>query len=84
MPFEWTVNPYRGAAPTPASTASPAVTHAYLDLDTGIGFDTQIAVKTNAPELLRRQVASPSWQGAHIAMRARTWTATSGRRAATG
>ncbi|MFJ1733325.1 radical SAM protein [Streptomyces sp. NPDC088254] len=43
-------------------------THSYLDLDTGIGFDTQIVVKVNAPELLRRQLASPRWQGEHVAM----------------
>ncbi|GAB2714879.1 Rv2578c family radical SAM protein [Streptomyces bullii] len=43
-------------------------THSYLDLDTGLGFDTQIVVKVNAPELLRRQLASHRWQGEHIAM----------------
>ncbi|MET9654775.1 radical SAM protein [Streptomyces sp. NPDC006460] len=43
-------------------------THGHLDLDTGLGFDSQIVVKTNAPELLRRQLASRRWQGAHIAM----------------
>ncbi|GKQ39431.1 radical SAM protein [Streptomyces sp. A012304] len=43
-------------------------THSYLDLDTGIGFDTQIVVKVNAPEVLRRQLASPRWHGEHIAM----------------
>ncbi len=43
-------------------------THSYLDLDTGLGFDSQIVVKVNAPDLLRRQLASPRWQGEHIAM----------------
>lgn len=43
-------------------------THSYLDLDTGLGFDSQIVVKTNAPELLRRQLGSRRWQGEHIAM----------------
>jgi len=43
-------------------------THSYLDLDTGIDFDSQIVVKTNAPELLRRELASARWQGQHIAM----------------
>ncbi|CAL9584392.1 Rv2578c family radical SAM protein [Streptomyces sp. enrichment culture] len=67
MPFEWTVNPYRGC--THACVYCFArKTHSYLDLDTGIGFDTQIVVKVNAPELLRRQLASPRWQGAHVAM----------------
>ncbi|CQR60758.1 Rv2578c family radical SAM protein [Streptomyces leeuwenhoekii] len=67
MPFEWTVNPYRGC--THACVYCFArKTHGYLDLDTGLGFDTQIVVKVNAPELLRRQLASPRWQGDHIAM----------------
>ncbi|MFF2021466.1 Rv2578c family radical SAM protein [Streptomyces sp. NPDC058171] len=67
MPFEWTVNPYRGC--THACVYCFArKSHGYLDLDTGIGFDTQIVVKVNAPELLRRQLASPRWQGEHVAM----------------
>ncbi|MER6995690.1 Rv2578c family radical SAM protein [Streptomyces sp. NPDC000410] len=67
MPFEWTVNPYRGC--THACVYCFArKTHSYLDLDTGLGFDSQIVVKINAPELLRRRLASPGWQGAHIAM----------------
>ncbi|MEU6016413.1 Rv2578c family radical SAM protein [Streptomyces sp. NPDC047515] len=64
MPFEWTVNPYRGC--THACFARK--THSYLDLDTGIGFDSQIVVKINAPELLRERLASGRWHGAHIAM----------------
>ncbi|MFJ8076718.1 Rv2578c family radical SAM protein [Streptomyces sp. NPDC096176] len=67
MPFEWTVNPYRGC--THACVYCFArKTHSYLDLDTGLGFDSQIVVKVNAPELLRRQLASRQWQGAHVAM----------------
>ncbi|MEU5399977.1 Rv2578c family radical SAM protein [Streptomyces sp. NPDC005963] len=67
MPFEWTVNPYRGC--THACVYCFArKTHSYLDLDTGLGFDSQIVVKTNAPELLRRQLGSRQWRGAHIAM----------------
>ncbi|MFJ9428146.1 Rv2578c family radical SAM protein [Streptomyces sp. NPDC101490] len=67
MPFEWTVNPYRGC--THACVYCFArKSHGYLDLDTGIGFDTQIVVKVNAPEVLARQLASARWHGAHIAM----------------
>lgn len=69
MPFEWTVNPYRGC--TPACVYCFArKTHSYLDLAIGIGFGTQIVVKVNAPEVLRRQLASPRRQGEHIAMQA--------------
>ncbi|MFJ2674369.1 Rv2578c family radical SAM protein [Streptomyces sp. NPDC087525] len=67
MPFEWTVNPYRGC--THACVYCFArKTHSYLDLDMGLGFDSQIVVKINAPELVRRQLASRQWHGAHIAM----------------
>ncbi|MFE7400963.1 Rv2578c family radical SAM protein [Streptomyces sp. NPDC057557] len=67
MPFEWTVNPYRGC--THACVYCFArKTHSYLDLDTGIGFDSQIVVKINAPELLRSLLSSSRWHGAHIAM----------------
>ena len=43
-------------------------THEYLDLDSGHDFDSQIVVKTNVGEVLRRELARPSWQGEHVAM----------------
>jgi DNA repair photolyase len=43
-------------------------THAYLDMDAGEDFNTQIVVKVNAPELARRELASRRWQGEHVAM----------------
>lgn len=67
MPFEWTVNPYRGCSHA-CVYCFARKTHSYLDLDTGLGFDSQIVVKVNAPELLRRQLASRRWHGEHIAM----------------
>ncbi|MFD7163877.1 Rv2578c family radical SAM protein [Streptomyces violascens] len=67
MPFEWTVNPYRGCSHA-CVYCFARKTHSYLDLDTGLGFDSQIVVKVNAPELLRAHLASRRWQGAHIAM----------------
>jgi DNA repair photolyase len=42
--------------------------HTYLDLDAGRDFDTKVVVKVNAPELVRKKLASPGWQGEHIAM----------------
>ncbi|MFH8724930.1 Rv2578c family radical SAM protein [Streptomyces termitum] len=67
MPYEWTVNPYRGCAHA-CVFCFARKSHDRLGLDTGPGFDTQILVKVNAPELLARQLASSRWQGAHIAM----------------
>ncbi len=43
-------------------------THSYLDLDSGHDFDSKIVVKVNAPELARKELASPKWAGEHVAM----------------
>ncbi|WP_328912629.1 MULTISPECIES: Rv2578c family radical SAM protein [unclassified Streptomyces] len=67
MPFEWTINPYRGCSHACVYCFARR-THSYLDLDTGLDFDTQIVVKTNAPDLLGRELASPRWKGEHVAM----------------
>ncbi|GGV03893.1 radical SAM protein [Streptomyces albospinus] len=67
MPFEWTVNPYRGCSHA-CVYCFARKTHSYLDLDTGLGFDSQIVVKVNAPDLLRRELAGRHWRGDHIAM----------------
>ncbi|WP_244942434.1 Rv2578c family radical SAM protein, partial [Streptomyces sioyaensis] len=67
MPFEWTVNPYRGCSHA-CVYCFARKTHSYLDLDTGQGFDSQIVVKVNAPALLRRELAARRWRGDHIAM----------------
>jgi DNA repair photolyase len=42
--------------------------HTYLELDSGADFDSKVVVKVNAPELLRRKLASAGWPGEHIAM----------------
>jgi len=43
-------------------------THAYLDMDPGRDFEREIVVKVNAPEVLRTELAKPSWKGEHVAM----------------
>jgi DNA repair photolyase len=43
-------------------------THTYLDLDAGEDFNTKVVVKVNAPELVRKKMASRGWSGEHIAM----------------
>jgi DNA repair photolyase len=67
MPFRWTINPYRGCSHACAYCFARN-THTYLDMDSGHDFDTQIVVKVNAPELLRRELRAPRWAGEHIAM----------------
>ncbi|NLU66031.1 Rv2578c family radical SAM protein [Streptomyces sp. HNM0574] len=67
MPFEWTVNPYRGCSHA-CVYCFARNTHRYLDLDAGEDFDSRIVVKVNAPELLRRELGARRWRGDHIAM----------------
>ena len=67
MPFQWTINPYRGCSHA-CVYCFARNTHTYLDLDAGHDFDSQIVVKVNAPDLLRRELRSPRWRGEHIAM----------------
>jgi DNA repair photolyase len=43
-------------------------THRYLDFDVGRDFEREIVVKVNAPELLRAELARPSWRGEHVAL----------------
>ena len=37
-------------------------------MDAGRDFETKIVVKVNAPQVLRRQLASKRWKGEHIAL----------------
>ena len=67
VPFEWTVNPYRGCSHA-CTYCFARPTHEYLDLDAGRDFEREIVVKVNVPEVLRAELARPSWGGAHIAM----------------
>lgn len=67
VPFSWTINPYRGCSHA-CTYCFARNTHSYLDFDTGQDFDTQIVVKVNAPQLLRRELAAPRWRGESIAM----------------
>jgi len=67
MPFEWTINAYRGCSHA-CSYCFARPTHAYLDLGIGEDFDRKIVVKLNAVERLRAELESPRWGGHHIAM----------------
>ncbi|HEY2506517.1 MAG TPA: Rv2578c family radical SAM protein [Streptosporangiaceae bacterium] len=67
VPFRWTINPYRGCSHA-CVYCFARNTHTYLDFDSGHDFDTQVVVKVNAPELLRRELRAPRWSGEHIAM----------------
>jgi DNA repair photolyase len=67
MPFRWTINPYRGC--THACVwcfARP--THTYLDFNAREDFEREIVVKVNLPEVLRAELARPSWKREHVAL----------------
>src|SRR6202453_1386701 len=67
MPFRWTINVYRGCTHAcPYCFARP--THKYLGFDAGKDFEREIVVKVNAPEVLRVELAKPSWKGEHVAL----------------
>ncbi|SFO76736.1 DNA repair photolyase [Geodermatophilus dictyosporus] len=67
VPFSYTINPYRGCLHACLYCYARS-THEYLDLDAGRDFDTQIVVKTNLVEVLRRELAKPSWRRENVAL----------------
>ena len=67
MPFRWTVNPWRGCTHA-CFYCYARGSHAWLELDTGVGFDTQVVVKTNVVEVLRTELARPSWRHEQVAL----------------
>jgi DNA repair photolyase len=67
VPFNWTVNPYRGCTHACVYCfARP--THEFLGLDAGRDFEREVVVKVNVPEVLRAELARPSWTGEHVAL----------------
>src|SRR6476659_6430253 len=65
--FDWTINPFRGC--THACTFCFARrTHSYLNLGPGRDFEREIVVKVNVPELLRAELARPSWRRELVAL----------------
>ena len=55
LPFNWTVNPYRGCSHG-CVYCFARHTHTYLDLDAGDDFDRQIIVKINIGDILAREL----------------------------
>ena len=67
MPFRWTINPYRGCAHA-CTYCFARPTHTYLDFNAREDFEREIVVKVNLPEVLRVELARPSWKRDHVAL----------------
>jgi DNA repair photolyase len=67
LPFRFTVNGYRGCSHA-CRYCFARPTHEYLDFDSGADFDTQVVVKTNVAEVLRRELFRSSWTREAVAL----------------
>ncbi|MBY0309444.1 MAG: PA0069 family radical SAM protein [Phycisphaerales bacterium] len=60
IPFTWSLNPYRGCEHGCIYCyARPG--HEFLEMSCGIDFETRIMAKSDAPDLLRRELCKPFW-----------------------
>ena len=67
FPFRWTLNPYRGCRHA-CRYCYARPTHEFWGLDAGREFEQRVFAKVNAPQVLRRELARPKWQGEPIAI----------------
>jgi len=65
--FTQSANPYRGCEHG-CSYCFARPSHAYLNLSPGLDFETRLFAKTNAPELLRRELSRPGYVPSPIAL----------------
>jgi DNA repair photolyase len=65
--FSYTINPYRGCTHA-CIFCFARRTHTYLGLDAGRDFEREIVVKVNVPEILRAELAKPSWRRDLVAL----------------
>ena len=65
--FSQSINPYRGCEHG-CSYCFARPSHAYLDLSPGLDFETRIFAKTNAVDVLRRELAKPGYRVSPIAL----------------
>ncbi len=65
--FNASINPYRGCEHG-CIYCFARPNHEYLGFSAGLDFETKILVKEDAPELLRRELASPRWEPQVVAI----------------
>ena len=71
VPFNWTINPYRGCEHGCIYCFARPY-HEYLGFSAGLDFETKLIAKTDAPQLLQKELASPNWISEPIVMSAIT------------
>jgi len=67
IPFGLSLNPYRGCEHG-CIYCFARPTHSYLELSPGMDFETRLFAKVNAADLLRQELARPSYQPEPIAL----------------
>ncbi|MBA85050.1 PA0069 family radical SAM protein [Thalassobius sp. S69A] len=67
LPFDRTLNPYRGCEHG-CIYCFARPTHAYLGLSPGLDFETQLVARPEAPQVLARALRKPSYRVAPIAI----------------
>ncbi len=68
MPFEWTLNPYRGCTHGCHYCYARRYHADQFELGAGDEFASVIFVKTNLVEVLRHELHKPSWEGKLVAI----------------
>jgi DNA repair photolyase len=71
LPFAQSLNPYRGCEHG-CFYCFARPSHSYLELSPGLDFETRLFAKTNAVELLRRELARPGYTCSPIALGSNT------------
>jgi len=71
VPFNWTVNPYRGCEHGCVYCFARPY-HEYMGFSSGLDFETKLVAKFDAPGLLVKELSSPNWRGEPIVMSAIT------------
>jgi DNA repair photolyase len=67
MPFDWTINPYRGCE-FGCKYCYARYTHEFMEMWDGRDFERKIYAKANAPELLRAELVAARDKGLPIAL----------------